>query len=98
MEYGMKQIQAWGCDYCAMSSRRRSSVVRHESNHCRKNPARVRCDGCKHFSYEEGENHGAMGIEPASWWCHAKEVDLEYEASFNSNIICSDYTPIIDGE
>jgi hypothetical protein len=24
------------------------------------------------------------------------EIDLEYEASFNSNIICSDYAPLID--
>jgi len=90
----MELIQAYGCSYCAMSSRRRSSVTRHESDHCRKNPHRVTCNGCENFSYEEGEDHGCLGREPPSWFCLAKEEELEYESSFNSNIICSDYRPI----
>ena len=86
----MKQIQAYGCDYCSMTSRYKGHVVRHEKHSCRKNPDRANCRSCKHLEYESEtpacgcpihpEIHGNYeAYEPPSWWCAKSEDEIPYE-------------------
>jgi hypothetical protein len=93
-EVEVKEINVFGCDYCAMVSRRKGSVARHEANYCRKNPNRITCGNCKHMlfeegSCEEGENGQSFHIS-AEWYCEAKEIELESH-NMNANIDCKEH-------
>lgn len=43
-----KQVTAYQCEYCAMTSATKASVTRHEKKSCRENPNRRSCHTCKH--------------------------------------------------
>lgn len=90
----MKEINVFGCDHCSMVSRRKGSVARHEANYCRKNPERNTCGKCKHINYEPGFtehlDYGETHYEGPSWYCEAKDIDLESH-NLNANIDCDKY-------
>ncbi len=90
----MKQVSSWGCSYCAMTSRRKGSVKRHEVKYCRKNPNRVTCDGCEHMVYSptwcEGGDYGQTYYHDAQWYCEAKGMDL-VGVEINNNIECDQF-------
>jgi len=75
-----KEIKAYGCDFCGMASRRKSSVVRHEKHACKSNPNRKSCSTCKHLEYVV-YNCPMQGHMDACMECG---IDLD---SFNSNRI-----------
>jgi hypothetical protein len=86
----MKQIQAYGCDYCSMTSRYKGHVIRHEKSRCRKNPNRSHCKGCVNLEFES-ETRGSgcpmkpeiygnyEPYEPPHWWCNVTEDNIEYD-------------------
>lgn len=90
----MEKITVYGCEHCSMVSRRKGSVSRHEAHYCKKNPARSTCGKCKHMIYEPGYteplDYGATHYEGPSWYCEAKEIDLESH-NLNANIDCNNY-------
>jgi hypothetical protein len=87
----MKEINAYGCEYCHMVSRIKSSVVRHEKKSCRKNPNRKTCGSCVNMFYEAGYSeildYGQSRYEPSFWYCEIKEIDLENQ-NLNKDINC----------
>lgn len=91
----MELLSVYGCSYCSMVSRRKGSVVRHESHHCRKSPNRETCLNCKNMSFEQGDNHLVWDepFEPSSWYCLKKDEDLQ-NVNLNANIKCSFYERI----
>ncbi len=87
----MKPIPAWGCEYCAMASRRKGSVKRHELKYCRKNPNRVTCGSCEHMEADCGvlveEGYPEYYSE---LYCDAKDIDLG-GVGLNNNTECDQY-------
>lgn len=79
----MKTIQAFGCDYCAMTSRRKSSVIRHEIYSCRKNTNRVACSLCSNLEDDADGRHCSEGAADFMW------------DSVNENRICDKFESIL---
>ena len=90
-----KLIEAYGCDYCAMTSLTKSSVVRHEKKSCRGNIQRKTCRNCKHYYLDSetvydphhGGNPGSTDYERAVHWCEAQEKEIE-DFGLNQNNNC----------
>ena len=78
----MKLLQVWGCDYCSMVSRYKTSVARHEIKSCRKNPARKTCGRCAFKPVDSDE------LE-----CVRADFVL-YEDRLNDTNQCSFFAPI----
>jgi len=94
----MELISAYGCSFCGMSSRHKSSVKRHERRQCKKNPHRSRCGNCVHL-YEDSEtfynrNHngdpGSTDYEYPVFNCLKFEVDID-QGALNENNECGDW-------
>lgn len=49
----MNKVEAFGCEWCGMTSRTKGNVKRHEENFCRKNPNRKKCGNCKNAQFDE---------------------------------------------
>lgn len=63
----MKQVQAYQCSHCSMTSLNKHSVKRHEANHCRVNPNRTACSMCEYFSMCEDDGPSCdEGLEPSA--------------------------------
>lgn len=79
----MKELMAYACSYCAMVSRTKSSVVRHEKTFCKKSPFRKRCGLCKHYEYDpSNEYRGDYDPPDDPPYCAAKDEIL---SSFGAN-------------
>ncbi len=52
----MIEVKAYSCDYCAMTSRNKGCVKRHEINSCRKNPNRKTCVNCKNLDFDDPQD------------------------------------------
>jgi len=59
----MKEVNAFGCDYCGMTSRTKGNVKRHEQKSCRKNPNRKTCRACKNLDYDDEDGYFCDKIE-----------------------------------
>ncbi len=70
----MKEVNAFGCDYCGMTSRNKYNVMRHELNSCRKNPNRKTCLNCNNLDPDQSEEY-CNEIE--DYICHSLNVDMD---------------------
>lgn len=75
----MKILQAFGCSYCGMTSRRKSSVLRHEAYSCRKSPNRVACSICVWLDKDE-----------SGFYCEEDAADFMWDG-VNENRICEKF-------
>jgi hypothetical protein len=82
-----KQVQAWGCEWCNMTSRSKGAVVRHERHHCRKHK---HCDICARFNWHETEGDDYPGGPPYIYTGMFCGEDTELEKR-KSN--CPDFEP-----
>lgn len=58
----MKEIKAYKCGYCGKLYQRKPNCIRHEDNHCLKNPKiRPICFDCKFMQCSEE-------TEDVDWW------------------------------
>lgn len=74
----MKRIQAYGCSHCGMTSRHASSVYRHETTYCKKNPGRPNCGLCVHFERETVDFGVPEHTPHDEFYCLLLELDLEH--------------------
>ena len=85
-----KEIKAYGCEFCSMTSKFKGHVTRHEGHSCRKNPNRPNCRSCDNLEHESEtpscgcpinpQIHGNYEpYEPPYWWCSVTEENIEYE-------------------
>lgn len=96
----MEKISAYGCSSCAMTSRYSSSVLRHERDSCRKNPARKTCLTCSHY-FNEGEDDNGMQEPYKQTWlmagCGNDDIENDPDIIFmerNCDRDCSGYNPL----
>lgn len=84
-----KEIKAYGCEFCSMTSRSKRHVARHEKQSCRKNANRPNCRSCANLETESETPSSGCPIspeiygnyesyEPPYWWCNATEENIEY--------------------
>ena len=103
-----EEIKAYGCEHCAMTSRYKGHVVRHENHSCRKNINRVNCRSCIHLEFEDytpatgcpihPEIHGVFqDSEPAHWWCSADEaVENMFHEELGKTRECKNFKHFLD--
>ncbi len=71
----MKEVNAFGCEYCGMTSRNKYSVRRHELYWCRKNPNRKACRNCSNLNPDHCED-GYYCDEIEDYICHPLNADM----------------------
>ena len=86
-----KEVKAYKCNHCSMTSLFKGHVKRHEKHSCRKNPDRVYCKACVHLEFESAtpaigcpinpQMHGNYeAYEPPHWWCSKdEESEIPYD-------------------
>jgi len=101
----VKQVVAYKCSSCAMTSMRKSSVARHEKNTCRKNPERKICLNCAHY-YDDGEDDNGMEGENLQTFrdagclidCIAIDSDTEHYNVRNVDFGCPEFKSKLEAE
>jgi len=93
----MQELMAYGCDHCGMTSRHRSSVLRHEKSTCKKNPNRKACITCVHF-FNDGMDDNGMDEPYKETWlmagCDNDNIIISEDIIFaerNCNRECAEY-------